>query len=376
MPLVTRPPCSWTSTCCSVVQPGPPTEVGHVGGVEPELDRPLVVGLRHLVGEPPVVLLGLDCSKRISSSVNSRARRWRSRSAGVRPYMGPPPRRSLTDCSVYARLAGVTSGSPRTADAVVVGGGTVGAWCAWFLREAGLADVVLVERRTLGAGREPARGRAWSGPRAAPRRRSGSASSAGTSTPASTSGSASTPASSPRATSCRASPTARWPRPRPGSRCSRASGSTCAGSGPTSSTSMNPAMARGQTLGGSYAPGDGYIDPPRNVLAYTAALFTSGVHVRRAHRVHRPAPRRATGSPGSPRRPARSPPSGSCSPAGPTLAAVGRAAGVRIPAGGARHQVVVTEAAPRPRAPTGCRWSSTSRPASTGGPRRAACSGG
>jgi sarcosine oxidase subunit beta len=29
---------------------------------------------------------------------------------------------------------------------------------------------------------------------------------------------------------------------------------------------------------------------------------------------------------------------------GPTLAAVGRAAGVRIPAGGARHQVVVTEA--------------------------------
>ena len=33
------------------------------------------------------------------------------------------------------------------------------------------------------------------------------------------------------------------------------------------------------TMGGSYAPGDGYIDPPRNVLAYTAALFTSGVRV-------------------------------------------------------------------------------------------------
>ena len=31
---------------------------------------------------------------------------------------------------------------------------------------------------------------------------------------------------------------------------------------------------------------------------------------------------------------------------GPTLAAVGRAAGVRIPAGGARHQVVVTEPHP------------------------------
>ena len=32
-------------------------------------------------------------------------------------------------------------------------------------------------------------------------------------------------------------------------------------------------------MGGSYAPGDGYIDPPRNVLAYTAALFTAGVQV-------------------------------------------------------------------------------------------------
>ena len=42
---------------------------------------------------------------------------------------------------------------------------------------------------------------------------------------------------------------------------------------------MNPAMAPGQTLGSSYAAGDGYLDPPRNVLAYTAALFTAGVHV-------------------------------------------------------------------------------------------------
>jgi len=28
-----------------------------------------------------------------------------------------------------------------TADAVVVGGGTVGAWCAYFLRRSGLATV-------------------------------------------------------------------------------------------------------------------------------------------------------------------------------------------------------------------------------------------
>ena len=47
-----------------------------------------------------------------------------------------------------------------------------------------------------------------------------------------------------------------------------------------SSTPANPNVAPGRTLGASYAAGDGYIDPPRNVLAYTAALFTAGVEVR------------------------------------------------------------------------------------------------
>src|SRR5579871_5258981 len=41
---------------------------------------------------------------------------------------------------------------PKTADAVVVGGGTVGAWCAWFLRRAGLDNVVLLEKGVLGQG--------------------------------------------------------------------------------------------------------------------------------------------------------------------------------------------------------------------------------
>src|ERR1700726_5287166 len=38
------------------------------------------------------------------------------------------------------------------ADAVVVGGGTVGAWCAYFLRQAGLDQVILLEKRALGQG--------------------------------------------------------------------------------------------------------------------------------------------------------------------------------------------------------------------------------
>src|SRR4051794_17723498 len=41
---------------------------------------------------------------------------------------------------------------PSTADVVVVGGGTIGAWAAWFLARSGIGDVVLVERDTLGQG--------------------------------------------------------------------------------------------------------------------------------------------------------------------------------------------------------------------------------
>ena len=39
-------------------------------------------------------------------------------------------------------------------------------------------------------------------------------------------------------------------------------------------------LAPGATRGASYAAGDGYIDAPRNVLAYTAALVALGVEVR------------------------------------------------------------------------------------------------
>src|SRR6201992_203606 len=46
----------------------------------------------------------------------------------------------------------VSAELPRTADAVVVGGGTIGAWCAYFLARAGLDRVVLVEKGTLGSG--------------------------------------------------------------------------------------------------------------------------------------------------------------------------------------------------------------------------------
>jgi len=42
--------------------------------------------------------------------------------------------------------------SIRSADVVVVGGGTVGAWTAVLLAESGVPNIVLIEARTLGDG--------------------------------------------------------------------------------------------------------------------------------------------------------------------------------------------------------------------------------
>ena len=43
---------------------------------------------------------------------------------------------------------------------------------------------------------------------------------------------------------------------------------------------LNPTLAPGLTLGGTFCADDGYITPPRNVTAYAVALAVSGVEVR------------------------------------------------------------------------------------------------
>jgi sarcosine oxidase subunit beta len=118
-----------------------------------------------------------------------------------------------------------------------------------------------------------------------------------------------------------------------------------------------PSMAEGRGFrGGSYVPTDGWVDPPRNVLAYSLAMRETGVQLR--ERVAftglrtRPAPggRRAlTGVETT---------AGTISTSrvlltgGPALQAVASAAGGRAWVGYARHQIVVTEASDALRAET------------------------
>ncbi|HJS26025.1 MAG TPA: FAD-binding oxidoreductase [Actinomycetota bacterium] len=106
--------------------------------------------------------------------------------------------------------------------------------------------------------------------------------------------------------------------------------------------SLNPTLSSEGHRGGSYVETDGCIDPPRNVAAYLAAMRISGVDLRErttfaglersSNRVV--GVRTSNGTIATER---------VVLTGGPTLRAVGRIAGMRIPAGGTRHQVAVTE---------------------------------
>ena len=107
-----------------------------------------------------------------------------------------------------------------------------------------------------------------------------------------------------------------------------------------------PTLASGGHRGGSFVTTDGCIDPPRNVRAYSLAMQAAGVELRE---------RTAftglvlEGAPGSRRVVGVETSAGPIATdrvlltGGPSLRAVGRTAGVRIPAGAARHTVCVLE---------------------------------
>jgi sarcosine oxidase, subunit beta len=231
-----------------------------------------------------------------------------------------------------------------TADAIVIGGGTVGAWCAYFLRRSGLDRVVLIEKRTLGQGASS---------RAA--------------------GVVRTQGGTPWAVQL-----GEWSRKfylgqhdelgidsgfvpqgyllpcftQDDVRAARERMDMQLGLGlqvrwlePGQLDALNPTLAPGSTLGGTYCAEDGYLTPPRNVTAYAVALATTGVQVR--ERVTftglTTADGRVTGVQTS-HGPVQAPIV--VLTGGPELAEVGGLAGIRIPAGGVRHQVAVTEPHP------------------------------
>jgi sarcosine oxidase subunit beta len=230
-----------------------------------------------------------------------------------------------------------------TADAVVVGGGTVGAWCAYFLRQAGLARVVLIEKGFLGQGAssraagvvrmqggtpEAVRLGQWSR-----RFYLGQRDEIGTDSgfteqgyllPCFTEADVAAAHARIRMQSALGVPV-RW-------------------LDPGEVDAANPTLAPGQTLGGTFCAQDGFITPPRNVAAYTVALIRSGVEVHE-HVAFRglAASRRSVvvETSGGPIDAGLVVLTG-----GPKLAEVGRLAGLRIPSGGVRHQVAVTERHP------------------------------
>ena len=235
-------------------------------------------------------------------------------------------------------------GHPGSADAVVVGGGTIGGWCAYFLRRAGLDRVVLLEKGLLGQGassRAAGLVRMQGGTPTAVRlgqwsRRFylGQRDELGIDSGFVAQGyllpcftEAEVAAARERmAMQATLGVPVRW-------------------LDPAEVDAANPALAPGQTLGGTFCDDDGYITPPRNVTAYAVALALSGVRVCEQVRFTGlvMAGGLVTGV---------ETPTGRISTplvvltGGPKLAEVGALAGIRIPAGGVRHQVAVTEPHP------------------------------
>jgi sarcosine oxidase subunit beta len=227
----------------------------------------------------------------------------------------------------------------ETADAVVVGGGTIGAWCAYFLRQAGLGRVILIEKGVLGEGAssraagvvrlqggtpEAVRLSMWS--RAFYLRQRDEI---GTDSGFTEQGYLLPCFTAAEVTAARSR-----------MEMQAALGLPVRWLDPGEADAANPALAPGQTLGGTFCDQDGFITPPRNVAAYTVALIRSGVEVREhvaflslnGDSVETSQGRISAGL--------------VVLTGGPKLAEVGRRAGLRIPAGGVRHQVAVTERHP------------------------------
>src|ERR1700704_311048 len=224
----------------------------------------------------------------------------------------------------------------RSADVVVVGGGTVGAWTAVLLAESGVPNVVLIEARTLGDGassRAAGMVRAQGGTETAIRlglRTQEFYAASGDRFPLDC-GFVAQGYLMPCFTD------AEVEQAHERITLQRTLGLEVEFLSSAGIDERQTGLAPGATLGASYAPGDGYIDAPRNVLAYTAALTAGGVDVRERCTFTglRTSGGRVVGVDTSdgPIDTERVVLTG-----GPQLAEVGATAGVRIPAGGTPPQ--------------------------------------
>jgi sarcosine oxidase subunit beta len=236
------------------------------------------------------------------------------------------------------------AGHPDTADALVVGGGTIGAWCAYFLRRSGVRRVTLLEKRTLGQGASSRAagivrtqgGTGWAVQLGEWSRRFylSQADELGIDSGFVQQG---------YLLPCFTEADVAAARDRMAMQNSL--GICVRWLEPGELDELNPALAPGLTLGGTFCAQDGYLDPPRNVTAYAVALAASGVDIR--ERVA------FTGliTDGDAVTGVQTTAGQVSTPivvltGGPELADVARLAGVRVPAGGVRHQVAVTQAHP------------------------------
>jgi sarcosine oxidase subunit beta len=234
----------------------------------------------------------------------------------------------------------------EAADAVVVGGGAVGGWCAWFLRRAGLARVVVLERAQLGRGasvRAAGMVRAQGGTPWAVRL--GMWSQDFYRTQRETIGVDS--GFVPLGYLMPAFSESEVEQGRARVAMQSGLGLEVSWLSVEESDALLPAMAPGRHLGGSYAPGDGYVDPARNVAAYTAACLRDGVDVLEGTEFLGLQRAAAGGVVAVETSNGRIPTDRVVLTGGPELAEVGARAGTRVATGGARHQVAVTEPDPR-----------------------------
>jgi sarcosine oxidase subunit beta len=231
-----------------------------------------------------------------------------------------------------------------TADAVVVGGGTVGAWCAYFLRTSGLERVVLLEQDRLGQGassRAAGVVRTQGGTHWAVRLGEWSRRFYLSQADLLTVDSGFTPHGYVLPCFSPADVAAAHER----MAMQNSLGLDVRWLEPADVDRLNPAMASGKTLGGTYCAEDGYLHPPRNVAAYTHALAVSGVVVlERTSFTGLDVTGGAVTGVQTSAGPITAPLV--VLTGGPELASVGRLAGVTIPAGAVRHQVAVTEPHP------------------------------